>query len=94
MNDVVSSWYCGKNVQYSFCDNESSNCQYKHGAHGAGLLMNQNVGWDEDYFSTVVLEPYDVTENGVVTLFEEHDCAGRSAAFEWNDQGPDGVFYN
>ena len=94
MNDRVSSWYCGKNVKYSFCDNGSSDCQTKHGAHGAGLLMNQNVGWDEDYFSTVVLEPYDVTDNGVATLFEEPDCAGRSAAFEWNGQGPDGVFYN
>lgn len=43
LNDDLDSFYCGKNVEFDFCDDHYSDwCGGWKGAHGAG---NIKVGW-------------------------------------------------
>ena len=45
--------------------------------------------------SNAILEQYDPSELGAVTLFEGKDCSGASGRFYWNpDTDESGTFYN
>ena len=56
-NDKVTSWYCGKNVAYDFCD-DSTNCEFFLGNRGAGNVKSPYIKRN-DAISVVYLSEYD-----------------------------------
>ena len=93
----TSSYVCGKNVWYDFCnDGVGSNCTGANRFNsGAGHILNYAIRHLDNASSSVILGPYDPREIGAVTLFEDHDCSGASARFYWDpDSGMNGTFYN
>ena len=93
----TSSYVCGKNVWYDFCnDGVGSNCTgYGRSNSGAGHVYNYAVRYHNNNMSSAVLGPYDAREIGAVTVFEDDNCSGASARFYWDpDSGVNGTFYN
>ena len=67
MDNVNSSWWCGKNVAYRFC---SGGAQVECGTFtsGAGSGRSAVMG-HQDTVSSIQLYPYDPDVQGAVTLF-------------------------
>ena len=66
LDNVMSSWDCGKNVSYNFCrDHEIAgialDCSGKKGESGAGRAQNTAVGRN-DRMSTLKLQRYNYSE--------------------------------
>ena len=82
-NDKVSSVICGSKVRAVFCDdavNTSNDCLNGRGISQAGWISNPRIG-KNDGISSVYIFPYNELANPAVTLFENADCTGSSAAF-------------
>ena len=93
----TSSYVCGRNVWYDFCnDDVGSNCTgYGRVNSGAGHVFNYAVRYHNDAMSSAILGPYDASDIGAVTVFEDGDCSGASGRFYWDpDSGENGTFYN
>lgn len=70
----MSSWYCGKKVEYDFCVNEpDDDCWNGNGEHGAGTHAQPQVGKNDSY-DTLKLSLYDPTDIGRVMLFKDSSC--------------------
>ena len=96
-NNKTSSYVCGKNVWFNFCnDGIGSNCTGPaRGNSGAGHILNYAIRYLDNAASSVTLGPYDPREIGAVTLFEDYDCSGASARFYWDPEGEmNGTHYN
>ena len=91
-NDKLSSWYCGKNTWYNFC-NDGPDCAHDNGSSGAGHAMNRYLDRFDNRLSTLELGPYDPQVMGAVTVFEHYNCYGQHARFYWNPLDPDGGQY-
>ena len=88
-NDKVSSVICGSKVRAVFCDdvvNTSNDCLNGRGISQAGLISNPRIG-KNDGISSVYIFPYNELANPAVTLFENADCTGISAAFSAGGPG-------
>ena len=95
--DRTSSYICGKNVWYDFCnDGAGSNCSGADRSNsGAGYVRNYAIRHLDNRLSHAVLGPYDAREIGAVTLFEDGDCSGASGRFYWDPESSlSGTFYN
>ena len=93
----VSSYYCGKNVWFDFCNDEiGSFCKNPQNFNsGAGHMRNYGIRFLNNHMSSAILGPYDPAEVGAVTLFEDIDCSGASARFYWNPASlENGTFYS
>ena len=96
-NNKVSSYYCGKNVWFDFCNGGvGSNCKGSQRFNsGAGHMKNFAIRYLGNQMSSAILGPYDPREVGAVTLFEDEDCSGASARFYWDPESlENGTFYN
>ena len=69
----LSSYWCGKNVEYDFCHNYYGTCDGKKGMSGAGNVKNPKIGYN-DHADRLKMRYYDATERGAVTLFKDKDC--------------------
>jgi len=71
-NDKMTSWICGKSVEYWFCDEEPSlDCRNGHGELGAGPAYNPAVGHN-DKMTTIKLYPYDpINGPGAAIIFKD-----------------------
>ena len=59
-NDEMTSWWCGKDIAYNFCnDNPGDDCNNGHGSLGAGSQQDSNVGDLNDKLTTLYLYEYD-----------------------------------
>ena len=96
-DNKTSSYVCGKNVWYNFCnDGIGSNCTlYSRFNSGAGHVYNYAIRYLDNAMSSVTLGPYDPRKIGAVTIFEDHDCSGASARFYWDpDSKENGTYYS
>ena len=59
-DDVMQSWYCGKNVSYDFChhDPDDECLTQDRGEFGAGSARNPDIG-DHNELTTLRLHKYD-----------------------------------
>ena len=95
--DKVSSYICGKNVWYDFCnDGPGKNCSGADRVNsGAGYVRNYAIRHLDNKLDLAILGPYDPREIGAVTLFEDSDCSGASGRFYWDpESSASGTFYN
>jgi hypothetical protein len=46
-NDKMSSYACGKEVVFDFCNNDKEDCWYDKGLHGAGPSRSSMVGHND-----------------------------------------------
>ena len=95
LNDLMSSYHCGRNVWYDMCDDylttddtttaPTDECWGKNGVHGAGHMWNPSLGsgW-QDRMTTLVLGPYDPAILGAAILYKDDNCTGRASRFYWN----------
>ena len=93
----ASSYVCGKNVWFDFCnDGIGSNCTgYGRVNSGAGHIFNYAIRYLDNQMSSAILGPYDARDIGAITIFEDHDCSGASARFYSDpDSGINGTFYS
>ena len=80
-NDTVSSWYCGKSIQYDFCkDKPEDDCTHMNGQKGAGTARNPQMGHN-DSLSTLKLRPYDGATQGAVVVFGDMTCEANTGRF-------------
>ena len=86
LNDANSSWWCGKSVAYKFCNGKAGESCGSF-TSGAGSGRSAKMG-RQDQVSSVYLYPYDPDKQGAVTLFENDNCIGLSAAY----MAPDVMF--
>ena len=77
----ISSWWCGKDVQYVFCDSEACGGGAGDRQSGAGNINNPESGHD-NLIKFVELKPYDAADKGQVTMFRGKDCKGSAVGFE------------
>lgn len=73
----MTSWICGKDIAYVFCDGDAnSDCWNHHGISGAGSAYNTNIR-DNDSLTTVKMIDYDpINDKGAVTVFQNGNCSG------------------
>ena len=58
-NNNMSSWWCGKDIAYDFCDGRpGTNCQAAHGTSGAGSIKNSNAHQFNNELTTMYLYSY------------------------------------
>ena len=80
-DNKVSSIYCGKNVEFSVCNNGvGSDCTGYNGMSGAGTVRTAQVG-SNDAISSISLDVYDAAARGAVTVFEGVDCKANMGRF-------------
>ena len=80
----VDSWYCGKNIAYDFCDlGVGEDCTGGRGESGAGTVRNGVIGMHND-LTSLRIWPYDASDRGAVTVFENRDCTGATGRFYAN----------
>lgn len=80
-NDDMSSWHCGKNVEYDFCkNNPDDDCTGDNHTAGAGSASCHSVG-REDSLTTLFMYPYDSIDVGSITLFKGGSCTDNSGRF-------------
>ena len=75
----VSSYWCGKNVAYDFCDKYYGDCAGETGMSGAGHVMNRKFGHN-DKADRIRMRYYDAAERGAAMIFRDKNCehdAGR-----------------
>ena len=83
-NDTVSSWYCGKDIAYDFCnDDPNDDCSHMNGQSGAGTARNPDTGHG-DSLTTLKLRPYDSAKLGAVLVFRDRDCSDNTGRFYAN----------
>ena len=77
-NDKISSWWCGKSVDYTLCINSyDTSCTNLEGSSGSGNNRNSWVGGGvSDEFSGLLLSKYDASTQGAATLFSDGSCTG------------------
>ena len=76
-DDVMSSYTCGKNVQYDICDDPTTEeCTSMHGDMGAGTAYNSWIG-NDDHMTILLMRPYDAVSLSAVTIYEDPNCSGR-----------------
>ena len=76
-DDVMSSYTCGKNVQYDICDDPTdAECTNMHGDMGAGTAYDSWVG-NDDTMTELLMRPYDAASLSAVTIYEDPNCSGR-----------------
>ena len=93
----MSSYICGKNVWYDFCnDRNGENCGGRsRKTSGAGHIYNMAVRHLDNAASSIILGHYDPREIGAVTIFEGHECSGASTRFYWDPyDGDAGTHYS
>ena len=86
MNKRMSSYYCGKNVAYDFCNYDGEEC-WMTGA-GYHRMNSPYMDGSNDHTSYVILHPYDPAIKGAVTIFKHKDCTGHGSRFYWNPHDP------
>ena len=76
---MLRSWYCGKKVAYDFCydGSEVERCRNGNGMSGAGAGYNPDLGGGNGKVSSIRIYPYDVSQEGGITIFGDPDCSGR-----------------
>lgn len=85
-NDDMSSWHCGKGVEYDFCkNNPGDDCTGKKVNAGAGTASCHDIGHDND-LTTLYMYPYNPINVGTVTLFKGGSCTDNSARFPANSE--------
>lgn len=78
-NDKMSSWWCGKDIAYDFCnDNPGDDCRNGHGSSGAGSQRAPSVGGSNDKLTTLYLYEYSQADRAAVTVFEDAGCQGKA----------------
>ena len=80
MEDRMSSWWCGKNTGYRFLNNEVKEGYSTNQMSGAGTARNYNSGHNDD-ISSIHIWRYFPDKQGAVTLYDDDNCTGSSAAF-------------
>lgn len=80
INDEVSSYECGRDVEYKLCDdNDNYDCYDLRGHFGAGAIRSTSFSHTEnDKLTVLKLSKYDEQLAPKVTLFEDSNCRGRS----------------
>jgi hypothetical protein len=76
----LSSYSCGKNVSYDFCDDYYGDCAGTKGVSGAGNVMNPTFG-NNDKTDRIRMRYYDAAERGAVTLFRDSHCQHEAGRF-------------
>ena len=70
--NTLSSFYCGKGVDYELCD---TTCASGRKFSGAGTHKMNTVGlFNHDFVKTVTLRPYDPRKQGAVNVFGGTNC--------------------
>ena len=74
-DNIISSWYCGKNVMIRLCENlENPGCGADYsGSDGAGNIANPYF-LPHDVISRVYLYDYDPAIQPRITLFGSGNC--------------------
>lgn len=76
----LSSYWCGKNVSYDFCDKYYGDCDGDKALSGAGNVMNPKFGHN-DMTDRVRMRYYDAAERGAATLFRDNHCQHDTGRF-------------
>ena len=80
-DNTMTSWWCGKNVAYRFCNGSlTDDCSGDEGQSGAGSGRNYSITNNDDV-SSIYLWPYNPLMLGAVTLFRDASCSDASAVF-------------
>ena len=78
-DENMSSYACGKSVQYDICDNPTiEECTNMYGNMGAGTSYDSWVLGDDNTMTSLLMRPYDPTSLSAVTIYEDPNCSGRS----------------
>merc|ERR1711953_742906 len=76
----LSSYWCGKNVSYDFCDDYWGDCAGDKGVSGAGNVMNPRFG-NNDKTDRIRMRYYDAAARGAATLFRDNPVNMKLDAF-------------
>ena len=82
----LSSYWCGKNVSYDFCDDYWGDCAGDKGVSGAGNVMNPRFG-NNDKTDRIRMRYYDAAARGAATLFRDNHCQHEAGRF-YADEDP------
>jgi len=78
-NDAMSSWICGKNVEYWFCDNlPNDDCRNGHGESGAGAAYNPIVGHNDGMTSLKMYSYDQINGPGAAIIYSDANCRNES----------------
>ena len=86
INDKISSWYCGKNLAYDFCNDNNNSCGGGQGLSGAGTAYSRQIGFN-NRLTILNLYPYDVSKRGAVMVFSDQGCQEDVSRFYSDDSG-------
>ena len=92
-NDNVESWWCGKNLKYTFCVNVDDDCSGDLGQSGAGNIRTGAIG-HPNTLDKVKLQYYDPLEIGAVTAFMDSDCHNWAGRFDAAADPKETAYYN
>lgn len=91
-DDVMTSYWCGNNVEYDFCnDPQGSDCSGHNGQKGAAARSTK-TGQDNK-LSWAVLRPYDAQKKGAVTFFSDTGCTGQAGRLYATENVDDVAMY-
>jgi len=84
-NDRATSWACGKNVVFDFCNNSNwdQDCYHGNGVHGSGPARSAYLEIN-DSVSSVWMSCRN-TAYAPAILFEHGDCRGRAVRIDLVD---------
>ena len=92
-NNRMTSWACGKNVSYQFCEGEEDQgCDGEDGESGGGMARNPRSAKDDE-LTTLKLRYLDSDLDGYAILFTDADCVGRTGGYKGGETFGDAEEY-
>jgi len=80
--DKMSSYWCGANVSFDFCDQKDGDCRGGDDLNSGAGNIRCSDGGNDNNLDRIYLRYYDPSTQGAITVFRDHNCTDDHARFE------------